>query len=215
MKSIKKILVVTPLLLVMLGLLSSTASAPIIILSPETLTPTPPPSDPEVNTIFDVNITIADVTNLYAWQIVLWFQNDVLQAVDAVEGPFLKQVGSTYWAFLPDNIVNDFNDTHGYLFVGCSGTWDPNLGGANGTGVLCTIKFNGTNIGSSNLVIGSKTPYITYLEDQNGNELSFEVVVTEVNVIPEFPLTIIAPIILLSTAFIILCRKKKLLNFKP
>jgi|YelNatPaOPRAMG01_1025707.scaffolds.fasta_scaffold23212_2 hypothetical protein len=216
MMDIKKMMVITSILLTAIGLLSSTASATSIILSPgQTLTPTPPPSDPEVNTIFDVNITIANVTNLYAWQIVIWFRNDVLQAVDAVEGPFLKQVGSTYWAFLPDNIINDYNDTHGYLFVGCSGTWDPSLGGANGTGVLCTIKFNGTNVGSSSLVIGSNPPYVTYLEDQNGGEISFEVVVTQVNVIPEFPVTIIAPIILLSTAFIILCKKKRLLNFKP
>lgn len=215
MKDVKKVIVIASILLTAIGILSSTASATSVILSGQTLTPTPPPSDPEVNTIFDVNITIADVTNLYAWQIVLWFRNDVLQAVDAVEGPFLKQVGNTYWAFLPDNINNHYNDTHGYIFVGCSGTWDPSLGGANGTGVLCTIRFNGTNVGSSSLIIGSNPPLVTYLEDHEGAEISFDVVVTQVNVIPEFPVTTIAPIILLSTTVIIICKKKKLLNFKP
>lgn len=214
MKNVKKMLAITPILLVMLGILSSTASATTIFLSSGTLTPIPPPSNPIVNTIFDVNITVADVTNLYAWQIVLWFRNDVLQAVDVVEGPFLKQVGGTYWAFLPDNIVNNYNNTHGYLFVGCSGTWDPSLGGANGTGVLCTIKFNGTSEGVSSLVIGSNPPYITYLEDNNGDPITFEVVVTQVNVVPEFPATIIAPVILLSTTFVILCKKRKQPNFK-
>jgi len=211
MKNLRKMFVVMPMLLLMLGCFSSTAFSK-TVLSLSTLTPTPPPSDPEVYTVFDVNITIADVTNLYAWQVLLWFRNDVLQAVTAVEGPFLKQVGSTYFALQPDNIVNNYNDTHGYIFVGCSGTWDPALGGANGTGVLCTIKFNGTSVGTSDLVIGSNPPLISYLEDKDGHAISFDVVVTQVNVIPEFPIIMLASAILLSTTFIMFYRKKKPLN---
>jgi len=210
MRNIKKALIVMPVLLVLFGFFTYKVSATSV-----TLTPISPPSVSEPYTVFDVNITISDVTNLYAWQIVLWFQNDVLHAVNATEGPFLKQVGDTYFGFQPENIVNDYNETHGYIFVGCSGLWDPALGGANGTGGLCTIKFNGTGIGLSDLVIGNCPSYITYLEDHNENPISFDVTVTEVNVIPEFQLMTIALIMLLSTSFIIFYKKKKPLDLKP
>ena len=210
MKSIKKALIIMLILLVLYGFFTYKVSAAASV----TLTPISPSSVPEPYTVFDVNITISDVTNLYAWQIVLWFRNDVLHAVNATEGPFLRQVGDTYFAFLPENIVNSYNETHGYIFVGCSGLWDPALGGANGTGVLCTIKFNGTGIGLSDLVIGNCPSYITYLEDHNENPISFDVTVTEVNIIPEFQVMTIMLIMLLSSSFIMLRRKKRPINFK-
>lgn len=209
MKNLRKTLAALPILLVTLGYLSSAASAAYVILS-TAVTPTPPPSDPDLYTVFDVNVTIADVTNLYAWQVLLWFRNDVLKAVTAVEGPFLKQVGNTYFALQPDNIVNNYNATHGYIFVGCSGTWDPSLGGANGTGVLCTIKFNGTGVGTSSLVIGSNPPLISYLEDHNGHAISFGVVVTQVTVVPEFPPVMLAAAMLLGAVMVVFYKKKNL-----
>lgn len=147
------------------------------------LTPTPSKSNPNVGEIFEVNIYISDVSDLYSWQIMLWFKKTVLKATQVSEGPFLKAKGGTY--FPPPNIENDYNSTHGYIFAGCTGTWDPTIGGASGSGVLCIIKFNGTKDGISKLVLSKKPaagepPYITYLEDPDAKSIPFTITVTEV-----------------------------------
>lgn len=154
-----------------------------IAASTTNLTPQPSKSNPSVGEIFEVNIYISNVANLYDWQIMLWFKNSVLTATQALEGPFLKTKGGTY--FPPPNIVNNYNATHGYVFVACTATWDPATGGVSGSGVLCTIKFNGTKDGVSKLVISEKPAtgepaFITLLEDQDANSITFAVTVTEV-----------------------------------
>lgn len=147
------------------------------------LTPTPSKPNPNVGEIFEVKIFISDVANLYAWQIMLWFKSSVLTATQVLEGPFLKSKGGTY--FPPPNIVNNHNATHGYVFAACTATWDPTTGGVNGSGILCTIKFNGTKDGISKLTLSKKAvagepPFVTYLEDQDANPIPFDVTITEV-----------------------------------
>jgi len=147
------------------------------------LTPQPSKSNPSVGEIFEVNISISEVANLYDWQIMLWFKNSVLTATQALEGPFLKTKGGTY--FPPPSIVNSYNATHGYVFAACTATWDPATGGVNGSGVLCTIKFNGTRDGVSKLIISEKPAagepnFVTLLEDPDANSITFGVTITEV-----------------------------------
>jgi general secretion pathway protein D len=84
---------------------------------------------------FSVNVLIADVTSLYAWQFNLTFNPAVLGAVNVVEGPFLKQAGTT---LMPTTYVNN---TAGWVFAGSALlNWDE--GGASGSGVLATVNFN-------------------------------------------------------------------------
>jgi len=156
-----------------------------ITASTANLTPTPSKLNPSVGEIFEVNININDVVDLYSWQIMLWFKKTVLTAIQVSEGPFLKTKGGTY--FPPPNVVNNYNATHGYIFAGCTGTWDPTTGGASGSGVLCIIKFNGTTDGISKLVLSKKSgagepPYITYLEDPDAKPIPFDITITQVTI---------------------------------
>jgi hypothetical protein len=84
---------------------------------------------------FSVNVPIANVTSLYAWQFNLTFSPAVLEAVNVVEGPFLKQAGTT---MMPTTYINN---TAGWVFAGSALlNWEE--GGASGSGVLATVNFD-------------------------------------------------------------------------
>jgi len=107
--------------------------------------------DPQVNAVppgqsFNVTIKVADVTNLYAWQFNLTFNPTVLNVVNATEGPFLKNVGSTFWGFSQ----NDIHNAEGWVFVPCSFFPLPEEG-ASGSGVLATVIFTVKADGLSSL----------------------------------------------------------------
>jgi len=95
-----------------------------------------------IGVVFDVNITIANVTDLYGWEFNVTFDPSVLNCTGIVEGPFLKQAGTT-WP-LPPKIDNDA----GFVFAGSS-LFPPPANGASGNGTLATITFNVTANGAS------------------------------------------------------------------
>lgn len=80
---------------------------------------------------FDINITIADVVDMFSWAIKVGFDDNILEVTSVTEGPFLKdQVGTTFF------IKKLYSD-----YVDCA---DVSLSGltASGTGVLLTITFH-------------------------------------------------------------------------
>jgi hypothetical protein len=112
-------------------------STPVIMVSPKVVGGSPGGS-------FSVNIPIASVADLYAWQFNLTFSPAVLEAVSVVEGPFLKQAGTT---MMPSTYVNN---TAGWVFAGSALlNWDE--GGASGDGVLAVVNFNVKTGGTSSL----------------------------------------------------------------
>jgi len=94
---------------------------------------------------FSVNITVMDVTDLYAWSINLTFDPDVLNVENVTEGPFLKQVHNTLP--LPPNI----NNAAGFVFAGAIFMIPLPENGATGSGVLATIVFTVKGSGVTNL----------------------------------------------------------------
>jgi len=206
----KKVLFIVILLLASCPLLMSNVTAegnkPIVTLDVTTITPNPPSEAPEVGQAFEVNVTISNVTDLFDWQIMLIFDTTILNATDVTEGPFLKQGGDTY--FPTPDINNDYNATHGYVFAGSTlmgGT------GVNGSGVLATICFVGEAEGISNLVLdvsGQIYGFKTLLENSEGAEIPFDIVVTQVQVVPEYiPLALLITFIV--TATLLVAMKKK------
>ena len=96
----------------------------------------PVTSNVDPGEIFEVNITITDVTNLTGWEFKLYYLSSVVNCTGIVEGPFLKQGGSTFPIF---DTVNDYNGTHGRILAACT-----LLGmdvSASGNGTLATITF--------------------------------------------------------------------------
>jgi hypothetical protein len=95
---------------------------------------------------FSVDIVVSDVTDLYAWQFELYYQSSVLNGTGSVEGNFLKAAGvSTY--YLVSEFTDDYNATHGHMFVAC--TLTGNVTGVNGSGTLATVTFKTVGYGFS------------------------------------------------------------------
>lgn len=90
-----------------------------------------------------INITVKDVTDLYGWELKLYYNKGILNGTNVVEGPFLKAKGET---FFQCTFTDDYNLTHGQLatFNSLLG----NISGASGSGVLATITFETIHLGS-------------------------------------------------------------------
>ena len=119
----------------------------------------PLPCTAPVGTNFDVNITVADVEDLYGWILNVTFNPTVLEVVEMVEGPFLldfaDSLGIYTWPLGPlfgDGWVQ-MSDT---LF-----SFDPIPDGADGDGVLATITFEVLTYGTSPLHFLDQTDLTT------------------------------------------------------
>lgn len=134
--------------------------------SPPSIPPSsPPPSPPvsngtaelsiapsnvvvELNHVFTVDVTIANVTDLYGWEIKLYYENAILNFTDVVEGPFLKSGGSTIWEI---NIDPSHDATHGMIQFGASLLGE--VPGVSGNGTLATVSFQAVALGNTDLDI--------------------------------------------------------------
>jgi len=92
---------------------------------------------------FTVDLNVADVTDLYAWEVKLSFNPSLLECSSATEGPFLKSVGPTIW--VPPVIDNVAGTVH----MACSLMMPP---GATGSGTLAYIIFHCKGPGECDLV---------------------------------------------------------------
>ncbi len=81
---------------------------------------------------FMVNINISNVVDLYGWEFKLGWNATILDAVQVLEGPFLKNGGNTYFTF-------KINNTLGYMIVDCTLLGD--VSGVSGSGVLTSAIF--------------------------------------------------------------------------
>ncbi|HKZ94284.1 MAG TPA: cohesin domain-containing protein [Candidatus Bathyarchaeia archaeon] len=101
------------------------------------------------STVFNITVSIADVSELYGWQFNLTFNPAVLEALEFYEGPFLKQAalaqgGDTY------ELPTTLNNTAGWVFAGRAFS-TPLDQGASGSGILAYVTFNATAEGTSSL----------------------------------------------------------------
>jgi len=97
---------------------------------------------------FEVNIAIANVTDLHAYEFRVYYNNTILEGLDVYlpEDHFLAggESGNV-------SIVSEIHQEEGYVRVNVT-LIDDGLG-RNGSGILTTIRFNGTDIGEGTLRI--------------------------------------------------------------
>jgi hypothetical protein len=123
-----------------------------------------PPSivDPTltIGTTFQINITISNVENLYAWKMNLTWNPTLFEAANVQEGDFLRRGGNYQTTF---NVV--INNTLGQIHIDCSLSGEPPLAAVNGTGILAEILFE--------VLAGGETPLQldTKLFDYYGTEI--------------------------------------------
>ncbi len=101
----------------------------------------PQTSSGTVGQDFAVDIRISNVANLYGWQLKLRWDTTILSLVNATEGTFLKNHGSTF--FSPST-----NETDQVVLL-CTLLGD--VLGVDGSGVLATVWFQAKENGTSDL----------------------------------------------------------------
>jgi len=139
--------------------LETYASTPVVYIDPpETTGITPGES-------FSIAFSVSDVSDLFGWQVPLFFLSRVINVIDVQEGPFLASVGGTY--FVEGTVNNNFNATHGVVWLACTLFGVDH--GADGSGVLATVDFVVVGVGETPLRIGGgPIPYnVTKLRDSS------------------------------------------------
>lgn len=120
-----------------------------------------------------VNVLISGAIDLYAYQFSLLFNPAVLQASAPTEGAFLGAGGTTF--FVPGSVNNTLGRVN--LTVGSLlGV----LPGVNGNGVLASLNFNATSVGSSVLQLAD-----VVLLDSALLDIQAQTQAVTVSVIPE------------------------------
>jgi hypothetical protein len=120
---------------------------------------------PGVGRTFTINITVAEVTDLWGWTFELFYNSTHLNGTDVGEGPFLKTAGETF--FYVSNLTDNYNATHGYVRALCILTHV--IPGPSGTGVIANITFKTKARGSSVLELTG-----TKLKKSNGDYITHE-----------------------------------------
>ena len=146
-------------LLILIAIQSPSYRSLIVTASTATLVHVEPSStSTNLDDLFTINASIADVTDLGGWELKLYFRNSILNWVSSSEGPFLKQGGST--TFFIIEFDNNYNATHGRVWLTCV-----LLGGGfgvSGSGTLATINFYAIGGGTTALhladtILGNST----------------------------------------------------------
>jgi hypothetical protein len=106
-----------------------------------------PTADITVPTQFNVDITVTDVTDLYTWQIKLYYDPAVLLWVNATFPPGHVFEGKPFFSYPP------FNDTDaGGTYIEVVNSIQIELTGFSGSGILCRISFEAKSAGTSTLI---------------------------------------------------------------
>ena len=84
-----------------------------------------------------IDIMVADVTDLYSWQVKIHYNATILNATDVSLPPNHVFAGRFYYA--PEPIINN---TEGYVWFGATLLWVDPMWTFDGTGVLCNITFH-------------------------------------------------------------------------
>jgi hypothetical protein len=105
---------------------------------------------------FNLNVSVQNVTDLYAFDIYLYYNTTLLDALSVAEGPFLKSGGSTI------TVKSEVNDTEGKVRFALSLLGAPT--GVNGSGTLFTTTFQSSTQATGESPLSLQD---TDLEDSN------------------------------------------------
>jgi len=205
----RKILVCTPLLLIITALiviLSSVARA-----SPTTSIKVVPASVEGLpGESFIINITVNDVTDLYLWMFRMKWNSTVLRLNSIQEGPFLKKDGGiTSGLMLSPLMLSEINAAGRINETACSLEGeDP---GVDGSGIIATLNFTCLALGDTALEFWEEAPYFepaTELFNPNGVSISHTAMPGTVDVVPEFSGFMLIAVLLFVTLLVVVLGKK-------
>jgi len=114
-----------------------------------------------VDQSFTIDLTVADVAALYAWQITLSYNSTVLSCTEAV----YPTTGGIFAGLNIIGVAPVIDNTHGSVMFGATLL----TGAASGTGIMCQITFKVTAEGTSGLDFSSPYGTDTFLLDGDLN----------------------------------------------
>lgn len=192
------------MLLILLGIVTrASAQETVIYIDPEFYKAS------EVGITFTVNVSIVNVTNLCAYHIVLWYNTTLLDGVKVELPPnhFLTPSEPNN-IFTMNQIKDDYNTTHGAIgIIAILLNGEPPK---NGSGILVTITFK-------TATLGGPSPLKLYfpgfahpvqLVDSNANFIACTAIDGTVEVVPEFPLFLLMPLLMAMTIVVIVFKMK-------
>jgi hypothetical protein len=100
------------------------------------------------NENFSIDIETQSITDLYGWELQLYYLNSIINCTGSVEGNFLKGGGNTVWAAINDP---NYNATHGMIDIGASLVGA--IPGVSGSGILASVHFEAKNPGNTSIEI--------------------------------------------------------------
>jgi len=92
----------------------------------------------EVGENFTVYVNVSNVVDLYGWEFKLSWNTSMLNLTSVSEGSFLKNYGETF-------MTKEVKENNVHILCTLMG----NVSGANGNGVLASLKFHINNPGNS------------------------------------------------------------------
>lgn len=115
-----------------------------------------------------INVTVTNVTDLYAWQIKIYFDDSILQ-FENVTGATIPKAGNVvndpyniFWnkEIFPVSavVMKDLKTNNYYVKFGSTLLGD--VPGVNGSGVLCQLNFKGASTGTSYLNFAGKDTFL-------------------------------------------------------
>ena len=110
----------------------------------------PPLTITNINATFSIDLDITAAQDVCSWQAYVYYKNDVLAAASFLEGPFLMLHGPTLF---DGGINNNYNLTHGELWMYCLRTWSGY--GVDGNGTLAKMTFRAKAGGTSPLSLAN------------------------------------------------------------
>ncbi|MGQ9460229.1 MAG: cohesin domain-containing protein [Candidatus Bathyarchaeaceae archaeon] len=132
-KLVLRILIMASLLVILAVAHARASTQTTLYVAPSTITVT-------AGQTFIVSINISDVIDLYGWEFKLKWNPTLLDALNVMEGNFLKRGGDTFfWPII--------NNTIGCLLATC--TLLGNIPGVNGSGELAIVEIQVKSEGES------------------------------------------------------------------
>jgi hypothetical protein len=149
---------------------------------------------------FTVNVSVADVSNLYGYEFKLYYNSTVMNGTEEpIEGSFLKSGGQTpFWGVV--SFTDHYNLTHGVVWIYCS--LQANVSGIYGSGVLATIKFKSLALGDSvPLHLADVKLSEPYVPDIGALPIQCDVSDGMITVIPEFTSAVAVLTLIIASLF--------------
>ena len=84
---------------------------------------------------FKINLTIANVMNLWEWWVGISWNPNILNLTACNQGPFLTSIGNTFWTPISQSTI-----ANGTISPACTSETSPQIG-ASGNGTLATLTF--------------------------------------------------------------------------